>query len=101
MQELTQEVRDAMAKAAPLDWAKCGELAERFGCKPRQIQAAATRGGVQYVKQGRVSKSGKAVVSKVDLVAEIAKATGLDVEVLDGLDKATKTALEALVASFE
>jgi hypothetical protein len=102
-QEITQAIKDRMAQMAPMDWAKCQALADELGLKARSLQAACTRNNIPYAKQGRVSKTGDKVVSKTDLVAAISKSTEIPVEglnSLEGLEKANKTALQALVDYF-
>lgn len=91
----------AQATVAPLDFEMCGKIADEFGIPQRSVVASATRQGLPYAKKARVSKTGAVVASKTDLVAVIAKDLGLDVSVLDGLEKSTKSALTAIVESFE
>lgn len=91
----------AAAAVKPLDWEKAQELGEQFGVSPRAITAAATRNKIAYARKGRVSKQGTPVVSKSDLVASIAEKLDLDKSTLDGLDKANKTALEAVVSALQ
>lgn len=96
MAEFTQELRDEMVAAQPLDFEKAKELAAKHDVKARSIVASATRQGLEYRRKERVSKAGKKVVSKADLVAKIAEKHGVTVEDLEGLDKASKSALEVL-----
>lgn len=51
---------------------------------------------VTYVRKEKVSKSGKAIAKKNDLVAELASLVNADVAKLSGLDGAPKLALETL-----
>ena len=91
------KVMDAMVAAQPLDLAKAKVIADKFDIKFRAVIAAAKRNDLDYVNVKRVSKTGQPVASKADLVGQIAAKFDLDVEDLAGLDKATKTALQALV----
>ena len=87
------EVLEAMHAAAPLDMAKATAIAEQYGEKPRAIIAAAVRAGIEYQKAAKRSKSGGIVQSKEDIVAAISAKVGVS---LPGLEKATKSSLEAL-----
>jgi hypothetical protein len=94
---MREEILKVMVENAPLDWDKCNEIAEKFNEKPRSIVASAVRNGIDYNKKARVGKTGQPVVRKEDLVASIAEKFGVPVAELDGLEKANKTALEALL----
>lgn len=87
------EVMAAMIAAAPLDMAKAQAIADQYGEKPRAIIAAAVRAGIEYQKAAKRSKSGGIVQSKEDIVASISAKVGVS---LPGLEKATKSSLEAL-----
>lgn len=101
MSAITEAVVARMKEMSPLDMAKAEVIAQEFGIKTRSVIASAGRTeDVEYIRKERVSKSGDPVRTKSDLVTEIAEATGVDVEALDGLDKATKTALVAIADSF-
>lgn len=91
----------AQSQIAPLDYEMCGKIADEFGIPQRSVVASATRQGLPYAKKARVSKSGSAIISKTDLVGVIAKELDVKVELLDGLEKATKSALTAIAESFE
>jgi hypothetical protein len=97
MAEITDVVIAEMKNVAPLNWGKAQEIGEKFGLKPRAIVASAIRNGVKYQKKQRVSKSGAPVVRKPDLVQGIEKALTIDSGSLDGLEKASKGALETLL----
>lgn len=97
----TDEVIAKMSALAPLNWEKAKKLGEELGIKPKAIVASANRNQIEYQKQKRVTKSGAKIVSKADLVAQIAKGVGVEVLALDGLEKSTKTALEAIAGSFQ
>ena len=87
------EVMAAMVAAAPLDMAKATAIADQFGEKPRAIIAAAVRAGIEYQKAAKRSKSGGIVQSKEAIVSAIQDRLGVS---LPGLEKATKSSLEAL-----
>ena len=68
-------------------------LAQQFGKTTRSIIAKLSREGV-YIAQPRTTKSGEAVVSKSELVSEIANHFGIE---LPTLVKAGKADLQRLV----
>lgn len=95
-------VIDRMVELSPLDFDKAEAIAAEFDLKTKAVIASAVRmEGVEYVRKARVSKTGDPVVTKEDLVKTIAEGLGLEVEALSGLDKATKTALTAIVGTFD
>lgn len=89
-------VLEAMRAAAPLNFASATEIADRFGLKARSVVASAIRNGIPYNKMAKVNKAGLPVVAKDDLVSAIAESLTISVEALEGLDKASKSSLEAL-----
>lgn len=70
-------------------------IASKLGKSVRSIVAKLSREGVYKTKE---AKAGEARVTKADLIAKIAEAKGVDVAKLESLEKATKEALEILVA---
>ncbi len=72
-------------------------LASEFGKSIASIRSKLVREGV-YVKKTRTTKSGEPVVSKADLVEQIAEAMGEDAEVMESLEKATKVVLQKILA---
>lgn len=93
----TPEQEAAIREAAPLNKAKAEALALQMGKKPKSIIAKAVTMKVPYDKQKPVTKTGEPVIRKEDLVAKIAAYTGGD---LDGLEKASKPALQAVLAAL-
>lgn len=98
MSKITEEILKEMRANVPLNMEKCEVIAEKHGLKARSIMASATRNKIEYTRKAKTSKSGKPVQSKADLVEVISGNLGLSLESLDGLDKATKTALESLAS---
>jgi hypothetical protein len=95
------KVLEAMKAAAPLNLAKAEAIADQFGLKSRSVIASAVRNGIAYEKKAKVSKAGLPVTNKDDLVERIASALFVNVETLEGLDKASKTALERVAMLTE
>lgn len=62
-----------------------------------KINRMLAEGDFTYERKGNVTKTGEPVTKKTDLVARIAAAANVTVAKLDGLDKATKGALQILV----
>jgi len=95
----TDEMVDAIRseyEAAPVR-ATVDTLAARFGKTPRSIIAKLSTLGI-YQAPARVTKTGKPVVKKEALVAEIVAAIGVE---LPSLVKANKQDLEALVSALK
>lgn len=94
------ELLAAMIAAQPLNLAKATELADAHDVKVKSVIAKAIREKIPYEKQVRVRKDGKPVASKNATVGKIEEMLDLDAGALDGLEKAAKAALEALVAAL-
>lgn len=94
----TPEQEAAIRQAAPLNKAKAEALALQMGKKPKSIIAKAVTMKVPYDKQKPVTKTGEPIERKEQLVAKIAAYTG-DAN-LDGLEKASKPALQAVLAAL-
>ena len=75
-------------------------LATELGKSVKSVVAKLSREGV-YVKAVRVTKAGGPVVKKDELVAEIAKAVGVNEEKMDGLEKAPKGVLKMILAALD
>jgi len=93
-------VLEAMKAAAPLNYETATEIADRFGLKARSVVASAIRNGITYTKKAKVSKVGLPVIDKAELVENIANKIGVAVTALEGLDKASKSALMVLDAKL-
>ena len=73
-------------------------IAEEFGKSVASVRSKLVREGV-YVKKTRTTKTGEPVVSKADLVNQIADAIGEDAEVIESLEKATKVTLQKILSA--
>tara|TARA_R100001443_G_scaffold100987_1_gene108557 strand:+ start:130 stop:465 length:336 start_codon:yes stop_codon:yes gene_type:complete len=73
------------------------EIAGIIGKSPRSVIAKIKSMGLSYAVKRRVRKDGSASVLKTDTVLAIAKALDMDALELDGLQKAPKNVLEALL----
>ena len=73
------------------------EIADKIGKSPRSVIAKIKSMGLPYTVQRPVRKDGSAISRKADTVAAIAKALDMDLNDLDGLAKAPRSALIALL----
>ncbi len=83
---------------APIDYAKAQALATQLDRGARSIIAKCKREGIEYISKPAPAKK-KAAPSKADMVAAIAN--GLDLDSLDGLEKATGAALNKLLSAIK
>jgi response regulator RpfG family c-di-GMP phosphodiesterase len=74
-------------------------LAEQFGKSVRSIVAKLSREGV-YQKAERTTKTGEPVTRKDDLADRLAAVCGLTEAEADSLTKASKTALQKVLAKI-
>ena len=96
----TKAQENEMRELSPVSYDVAEVLAEKFGKKLRSVIAkACSLDGVVYVARERVAKNGSAIVRKAEMVESIAKSLSTD-EDLSGLEKATKSSLDALMRSI-
>ena len=96
----TKAQESEIRELSPISYEVAQVLAEKFGKKLRSVIAkACSLEGVVYVARERVTKNGSAVVRKAEMVESIAKSLATD-EDLTGLEKATKSSLDALMRSI-
>ena len=73
------------------------EIAAKIGKSPRSVIAKIKSMGLSYAVQRPVRKDGSPIARKMDTVIAIAKALDMDPLELDGLTKAPRSALIALL----
>ncbi len=96
----TPSQENEMRELSPITYDCAVVLAEKFGKKLRSVIAkACSLEGVVYVARERVAKNGSVIVRKAEMVESIAKSLATD-EDLTGLEKATKSSLDALMRSI-
>ena len=96
----TSSQENEMRELSPITYDCAVVLAEKFGKKLRSVIAkACSLDGVVYVARERVAKNGSVIVRKAEMVESIAKSLATD-EDLQGLEKATKSSLDALMRSI-
>ena len=93
----TPEMIAVLTAAAPINHEKAQALAVQLDRGVRSIIAKCKREGIEYISKPAPAKK-KAAPTKVDMVAAIMAATGADN--LDGLEKATGSALNNLLSSL-
>tara|TARA_Y100000294_G_C8456600_1_gene296840 strand:+ start:304 stop:621 length:318 start_codon:yes stop_codon:yes gene_type:complete len=94
--QMENEIRDN----SPITYDIAVVLAEKFGKKLRSVIAkACSMDKVEYIAKERVAKNGSTIVRKSEMVESIAKSLATD-EDLTGLEKATKSSLDALMRSI-
>jgi len=93
----TNEMVATIKAAQPLDLAKAKALGLQLDRGYRSIIAKAKREGFEYISKPAPAKK-KAAPTKTDMVAAICAATGADN--LDGLEKATGSALNKLLSNL-
>ena len=93
----TPEMVAILKANAPIDYAKAQELATQLERGARSIIAKCKREGIEYISKPAPAKK-KVAPTKTDMVAAIMAATGADN--LDGLEKATGSALNNLLSSL-
>ena len=96
----TKAQETEMRELSPISYDVAVVLAEKFGKNLRSVIAkACSLEGVVYVARERVAKNGSVIVRKAEMVESIAKSLATD-EDLQGLEKATKSSLDALMRSI-
>ncbi len=93
----TAEMVAQLEQNAPIDYAKAQTLATEMGKGVRSIIAKCKREGIEYISKPAPARK-KSAPTKGDLVSAICK--GLDVDALDGLEKATGSALSKLLSNL-
>jgi hypothetical protein len=93
----TPEMVAVLKAAQPINYAKAQELAKQLDRGVRSIIAKTKREGFDYISKPAPAKK-KAAPSKADMVAAICAA--VDTDSLDGLEKATGSALNKLLSSL-
>ena len=96
----TPQMENELRENSPITYDIAVVLAEKFGKKLRSVIAkACSMEKVEYIARERVTKNGSTIVRKSEMVESIAKSLATD-EDLTGLEKATKSSLDALMRSI-
>ncbi len=93
----TPEMLAVIAGYDAFNKATATEIADKIGKSPRSVIAKIKSLGLPYTVQRPVRKDGSAITRKAETVAAIAKALDMDLNDLDGLAKAPRSALIALL----
>jgi len=89
--EETQKLQELYTTDTPIE-----QIAEQVGRNTRSVIAKLTKMGI-YRKKVYVTKNGEAPRSKEELVGDIAREMGEEVESLPGLEKCNKSTLKKLL----
>jgi hypothetical protein len=93
----TPEMVSIIAGYSHFDAAVAAEIAGLIGKSPRSVIAKIKSLDLPYTIKRPARKDGSDIARKSDTVNAIAKALAMDVADLDGLAKAPRSALEALL----
>ena len=94
----TAEMVALLEQNAPIDFDKAQALGKEMQRSTKSIIAKCKREGIEYISKPAPARK-KSAPTKADLVGAICK--GLDVDALDGLEKATGLALSKLLSAIE
>ena len=83
---------------APLDYTKAQALGAEMGRSAKSIIAKAKREGIEYISKPAPARK-KSAPTKSDIVSAIC--SGLDIDDLAGLEKATGSALSKLLGAIK
>ena len=93
----TETLVKELQKFETLTYAEAVEFAATHGLKVRSVIAKAKSLEIVYVPKPVVTKTGEPVIRKDTIIRAIESAVSVEVSALDGLQKATKSALVALL----
>jgi len=94
----TPEMVATLTANAPLDYTKAQALGKEMGRSAKSIIAKAKREGIEYVSKAAPARK-KSAPTKSDIVSAIC--SGLDIDDLAGLEKATGSALSKLLSAIK
>ena len=94
----TAEMVAQLEQNAPIDYAKAQALGKEMNRSVKSIIAKAKREGIEYISKPAPARK-KSAPTKADIVGAICK--GLDIDALDGLEKATGSALSKLLSNLK
>jgi len=94
----TPEMVATLTANAPLDYTKAQTLGAEMGRSAKSIIAKAKREGIEYVSKAAPARK-KSAPTKADIVTAIC--SGLDLDDLAGLEKATGSALSKLLSAIK
>jgi len=93
----TAEMVATLEQNAPIDFDKAQALGKEMQRSTKSIIAKCKREGIEYISKPAPARK-KSAPTKADIVSAICK--GLDVDALDGLEKATGSALSKLLSNL-
>ncbi len=100
VENYSDEMVATLEKDAPMDLQKAKAHGLAMGKSYRSIIAKCKREGIEYVSKPAPAKK-KAAATKLELVASIADAIGIEASELEGLEKATGIALNKMLQNVK
>jgi hypothetical protein len=94
----TPEMVATLEQNAPIDYAKAQLLGAQMQRSVKSIIAKCKRQGIEYVSKAPAARK-KSAPTKADIVSAIC--SGLDIDDLAGLEKATGSALSKLLSAIK
>ena len=94
----TEAMVATLKNNAPIDFDKAQALGKEMGRSVKSVIAKCKREGIEYISKPAPARK-KSAPTKADLVSAICK--GLDIDALDGLEKATGLALSKLLSNLK
>ena len=93
----TEAMVATLKTSAPLNFDKAQALGKKMNRSTKSIIAKAKREGIEYISKPAPARK-KSAPTKADIVSAICK--GLDLDDLNGLEKATGSALSKLLSAI-
>ena len=94
----TEAMVATLKTSAPIDYAKAQALGKELNRSPKSIIAKCKREGIEYISKPAPARK-KSAPTKADIVSAIC--SGLDIDDLNGLEKATGSALSKLLSAIK
>ena len=94
----TEAMVATLKTSAPIDYAKAQALGKELNRSPKSIIAKCKREGIEYISKPAPARK-KSAPTKADIVSAIC--SGLDLDDLNGLEKATGSALSKLLSAIK
>ena len=94
----TEAMVATLKTSAPIDYAKAQALGKELNRSPKSVIAKCKREGIEYISKPAPARK-KSAPTKADIVSAIC--SGLDLDDLNGLEKATGSALSKLLSAIK
>ena len=94
----TEAMVATLKTSAPIDYAKAPALGKELNRSAKSVIAKCKREGIEYISKPAPARK-KSAPTKADIVSAIC--SGLDLDDLNGLEKATGSALSKLLSAIK